>query len=215
MQERCFTASSMTFFYSSLTVHSSLKILLLGMPGSGKSTLGRRLAAHFAYPFLDLDAAIVARAGRSIPAIFQTEGEVYFRQLEADALREAVARPGPLVLATGGGTPCFHDNLAVLQATGFSLWLDVPIPVLAARLHRAGLAKRPLLAATQPAAAPTPPGTPDALEAQLHETLGARRRFYALAQLRLSDTSLASVLAQLAAAGFAADSSTGGLPGNG
>ncbi len=175
------------------------------MPGSGKSTLGRRLAAHFAYPFLDLDAAIVARAGRSIPAIFAAEGEAYFRQLEADALREVVARPGPLVLATGGGTPCFHANLAVLQAAGLTLWLDVPVPVLAARLRRGGLAKRPLLAAA-PAAGPTPPGAPDALETQLRETLVARRGFYALAQLQLPDTRLAGVLARLAKAGFGAGS---------
>lgn len=197
-------------------------IALLGMPGAGKTTLGRRLAAHFAYPFLDLDAAIEARAGRGIPAIFQAEGEAYFRQLEADTLREVVARPGPLVLATGGGTPCFHENMAVLQAAGLTVWLDVPLMVLAARLRAAGLASRPLLAATQTVAPPGPalaanpsptpvspanaptPAPADALDAWLRETLAARHGFYALARLRLPDAALAPALALLAAAGFGA-----------
>lgn len=176
-----------------------MKLSLLGMPGAGKSTLGRRLAAHYGGPFLDLDAVLVARAGRSIPAIFQAEGEAYFRQLEAAALRDVLARPGPLVLATGGGTPCFHHNLDVLQAAGLTLWLDVPVPVLAARLGRpAGLAARPLLAAATGASAEI------SLEAWLHETLTARRRFYALAHLRLphSHHPLPQALALLQAAGY-------------
>lgn len=190
------------------------------MPGSGKTTLGRRLAAHFALPFLDLDAAIEARAGRRIPAIFAAEGEAYFRQLEAATLREVMApQPGgPLVLATGGGTPCFHENMGVLQAAGLTLWLDVPVRVLASRLQASDLTSRPLLAGrlgskegvgmgTAPGAgrpSPTPPAPADALETRLRETLAARRRFYALARLRLPGAKLASALALLAAAGYGA-----------
>lgn len=177
---------------------------LLGMPGSGKSTLGRRLATSFGCPFLDLDAAIEERTGQRIPAIFKADGEAFFRQLEADTLREAATRPGPLVLATGGGTPCFHDNLAVLQAAGPTLWLDVPNSVLAARLQAAGLASRPLLAAAQPAfdEGESP------LETWLRETLAARSRFYALARLHLPNPGpvdvLPAALALLSKAGYLA-----------
>lgn len=165
------------------------------MPGSGKTTLGRALAQHFNWRFLDLDAEIVAQAGQAIPAIFAEHGEAHFRQLEADALRAVVARPGPLVLATGGGTPCFHDNINVLNANTFTLWLDVPAAVLARRLERGGAARRPLLAAAGPQ-----------LAASLAETLAARQRFYSQARLRFAETRapLAALLPALAQAGFPA-----------
>ena len=171
-----------------------MNLYLIGMPGSGKTTLGRALAAHYALPFLDLDAEIVVRAGQAIPAIFLQHGEAHFRRLEAEALREVVTRPGPLVLATGGGTPCFHNNLGVLNTTGFSLWLDVPVPVLAARLTAAAeTASRPLLATAGPT------------EKWIGETLAARTQFYRQARLRCTTTTgpAATVAAQLAAAGFA------------
>lgn len=166
---------------------------LVGLPGAGKTTLGRQLAAHFNRPFLDLDLAIEARTGRSVRAIFAEDGEVRFRALEAAVLREALAHGSPpLVLATGGGTPCFHDNMALLNHAGPTLWLDVPVAVLAARLPPAEVAKRPLLAAA---------GGP---ETWLRETLAARSQFYARARLRCSAAcTLTAVVAQLAGAGFA------------
>ena len=171
-----------------------MKLHLIGMPGSGKTTLGQTLAAHFALPFLDLDAAIVAQAGQPIPAIFQQHGEAYFRQLEAEVLRTVAARPGPLVLATGGGTPCFHDNLTVLNTTGLTVWLDVPESVLAARLAAtAETTSRPLLAATGPTAM------------WLRETLRARIGFYRQARLHYAAATepVSALIAELQAAGFA------------
>ncbi|OON68323.1 hypothetical protein B0919_14325 [Hymenobacter sp. CRA2] len=144
------------------------------MPGAGKTTLGRALATLYSLPFRDLDDEIVRRAGRSIPDIFAQDGEECFRQLEADTLRAAVAAHERLVLATGGGTPCFHQNMEVLNQTGITLWLDVPVEELLARLRHAA-ATRPLLAALP---------DPAALEARLRETLGARQRFYQAAALR-------------------------------
>ena len=144
-------------------------------------------------PFLDLDAEIVARAGQVIPAIFLEHGEAHFRQLEAEVLRDITAQPGPLVLATGGGTPCFHDNLAVLNDTGVTLWLDAPVATLQARLSAATEQRsRPLLASTGPT------------EKWLRETLAARTRFYTQAQVRCAGEActVAAVVAPLAAAGF-------------
>lgn len=163
------------------------------MPGAGKTTLGKALAEHLRRPFLDLDAEIVDRAGQVIPAIFLEHGEAHFRQLEADILRDVLARPEALVLATGGGTPCFHDNLAVLNAHSTTLWLDVPVEVLKQRLTAANeKASRPLLATSGPA------------EKWLRETLATRELFYNRAQLCCNGAacSVEAVAAQLAAAGL-------------
>ena len=174
-------------------------LYLIGLPGAGKSTLGRELAAYYQRPFLDLDAVIVAEAGQSIPAIFAAEGEAGFRRREASALAAVAARPEQLVVATGGGTPCFHDNLTVLRQSGFVLWLAVPVPELARRLAASGqVAARPLLA---------PAGTPDdpeaALSSHLRRTLAARERFYAQAHLAYTEAATPTrVAAALTAAGF-------------
>lgn len=177
-----------------------MKLYLVGMPGSGKTTLGRALAAHYALPFLDLDAEIEARAGQVIPAIFLEHGEARFRELETETLHDLVARPGALVLATGGGTPYFHDNMTLLNATGVTLWLDVPVPVLKTRLAAANEKNsRPLLASAGPT------------EKWLVETLSARQRFYGRAKLRCEGAacSVELITAQLAAAGFAPPAAAG------
>jgi shikimate kinase len=149
-------------------------IYLIGMPGAGKTTLGRALATRLEIPFRDLDEEIVAKEKRSIPDIFAADGEPYFREVEAAVLRALIVAQPHMVLATGGGTPCFHQNMEVLLATGTTLYLAVPIPELVRRLQRA-YKSRPLLATI-----------PDenALTTHITETLALRKRFYDLAPLR-------------------------------
>ena len=124
-------------------------IFLVGMPSSGKSTLGKRIADLLHYRFLDTDKLIVREEGRSIADIFAQAGEDYFREAEQRVLR--TIRPGSnLVVSTGGGMPCFHDNMTYINATGISVFLDVPVTVLARRIQAHALQDRPLNNAKDP-----------------------------------------------------------------
>ncbi len=119
------------------------------MPSSGKSTLGKRIADALHYRFVDTDKLIVREEGRSIADIFAQSGEDYFREAERRVLR--TIRPGAsLVVSTGGGMPCFHDNMTYINATGVSVFLDVPVDVLVRRIMGHGQEDRPLNNAANP-----------------------------------------------------------------
>jgi shikimate kinase len=122
-----------------------MHVYLIGMPGAGKSTLGPLLAAQLDRKFLDLDAAIEEASGQTIPQIFTEKGEPYFRELEAETLKTVSFSSQKLVIATGGGTPCFHDNLAFMHAHGLTIYLKTPPEMLAERLLKTDLENRPLL----------------------------------------------------------------------
>ncbi len=123
---------------------SSRHIYLLGPMGSGKSRLGKELAPKIGFPFLDLDRFIEQTHNTSIQNIFDTQGEDAFRAIERACLIEIAALP-PAVIALGGGTPCFFDNMEVVKATGYSIYLRTPVALLAQRLSNAKT-ERPLLA---------------------------------------------------------------------
>jgi shikimate kinase len=125
-------------------------VVLVGLSGSGKSTVGRLLAERLRRPFVDTDDLVADEAGLPIPQIFAERGEGAFRTLERRAVARAVAGP-PSVIATGGGAPLDTQNRAALWQRNLVLWLDAPLETLAARLGSAG-AGRPLLAGGQPAA---------------------------------------------------------------
>jgi shikimate kinase len=124
--------------------HWPERIYLLGFMGSGKSALGAKLARYAGYAFADLDVLIERAAGMDIPAIFAASGEDGFRALEADTLRSTAALPRH-VIALGGGTPCFGDNMDWVRAHGHSVYLRLPVDVLFGRLRRKK-AGRPLIA---------------------------------------------------------------------
>ena len=105
-------------------------IVLSGMPGAGKSTVGKCLAKELNRPFFDLDEEIVRRAGRSIPEIFATDGEATFRNLETEVLREVLANQKGIVLATGGGAVLRDENIDLLHRNGKIYFLDRPLGAL-------------------------------------------------------------------------------------
>jgi len=121
-----------------------MKIILVGMPGSGKSTVGKQLASHLNLPLIDLDAAIEQSAGQELKTIFTEKGEDHFRKLESQTLQRVLAGNDSFILATGGGAPCFHNGMEIINQHGVSIFLDVPIDELVARV--ANDTTRPLLA---------------------------------------------------------------------
>jgi shikimate kinase len=117
-------------------------VYLVGMPGSGKSTVGRELAGRLGVPFVDLDERIERGAGRSVAEIFRREGEASFRALEAATLVEA-SSVDPAVIACGGGVVLEPANRITLRNTGVVVFLQAPLDVLRARISPA--AERPLI----------------------------------------------------------------------
>ncbi|PWJ56759.1 shikimate kinase [Dyadobacter jejuensis] len=147
-------------------------IILVGMMSSGKTTVGKRLAARLGYQFIDLDQRIVALEGMEISDLFKTKGEAYFREVELRALLELKPEAG-LVVATGGGTPCFFDNMTTIKSLGISVFLNIPAEVLAKRIEKHAKDDRPILSG-----AVSLLGT---LEAKIRE----RSPFYAMADYTL------------------------------
>jgi shikimate kinase len=129
---------------SSTPSGSDRHVVLVGMMGTGKTTVGRLLAARLGRPFLDSDAVIEAETGRTVRQIFETDGEPAFRRLEAAALRRAVGSPVPSVIAAAGGTVLDPGNREVLRDAGHVVWLRADPAVLVERVD--GADHRPLLA---------------------------------------------------------------------
>src|SRR5258708_28478597 len=123
-------------------------VVLVGMMGAGKSSIGRRLAARLGIPFSDADAEIEEAAGMSVADIFEAHGEPSFRSGEARVIARLLAH-GPQVLATGGRAFISPHTRAKMHDNGISVWLKAEIDVLSRRLRR--LTARPLLKTADPA----------------------------------------------------------------
>jgi shikimate kinase len=119
------------------------KIFLIGFMGCGKSKLGKSLAAKTERPFLDLDDLVEIKYEMSIPELFAAFGESGFRERERDVLQFA-AIDNQAIIATGGGAPCFFDNMEWMNNNGLTVFIDTPVKVLADRLINARV-ERPLV----------------------------------------------------------------------
>jgi len=120
-----------------------MRIYLVGYMGCGKSTMGRKLAGLLNLNFIDLDKYIKERYFKTIPLIFEEEGEKGFREKERHSLIE-VSQYENVVVGTGGGTPCFFDNMDVMNLSGITIYISPDIDTLANRILKSKT-ERPLI----------------------------------------------------------------------
>jgi len=120
-----------------------MKIFLIGFMGSGKTSVGKKLAKSLDSDFIDLDRLVEIQTGRSINDIFSEEGEEAFRILEHNALQNLDTEKD-MIIATGGGTPCHYNNMEFMKATGTTIYLRLQQEALLKRLLNVNK-KRPLI----------------------------------------------------------------------
>jgi shikimate kinase len=150
-------------------------VFLIGMPSSGKTTLGKELSRHIRYRFLDTDKLIIKAEGLSVKEIFDTQGELYFRKIEAETLR-AIRPDSKIIVSTGGGMPCFFEGIEYIKKNGLSVFLNVPPIEIFNRLSNHKADDRPMFKKENPA-----------LLAALQEKLEARMDYYSQADIVISE----------------------------
>jgi len=160
-------------------------IFLIGFMGCGKTTLGRKLASRMNYPFIDLDHVLEAKAGMTIAEYFSTHDEDAFRKLESEILKQT-DYPKNAIVSTGGGLPCFFDNMDWINAHGRSIYIQLPPKTLAQRLSNEKN-KRPLLRDK----------TGDELVAFIDQKLSEREKFYKKASIIADGHSLNAERAEI------------------
>lgn len=144
----------------------SHKIILLGFMGCGKSTIGKVLAKQLSYKFVDLDDEIEKTAKATISKIFESKGEAYFRKLESKVLKSTLKEKQNIVLALGGGTPCYNDNMKWIKKYP-SFYIRCGVDVLTKRLSKEK-SHRPIIADKKKSE----------LKHFISEKLSERREFY-------------------------------------
>lgn len=165
-------------------------ITFLGYMGSGKSTIGQQLAAVLDYEFIDLDHYITKKEGDSISEIFNNKGEIYFRKIENHYLKDIISKKENIVLSLGGGTPCYANNMAVLNTDKVtSYYLKLPPASLANRLFFEK-ENRPLISHIK---------TKEALQEYIAIHLFERQSYYERATntLKTDDVSVKEIIEQV------------------
>lgn len=147
------------------------RVFLIGYMGSGKTTVGKRLAISLSLSFIDLDDFIQNKYRKTIAELFTEIGEEEFRKIESRALRE-VSEIEDVVISTGGGAPCFFDNMKIMNNSGITLYIEAEPEELAARLL-ASKTVRPLIAGK----------SEDELIPFIRKHLSQRERYYKSAQI--------------------------------
>ncbi|MBN7815614.1 shikimate kinase [Algoriphagus pacificus] len=153
-----------------------LKVVLIGLPGSGKSTFGRQLASVLDFPYYDLDNLIEENYSMRIPEIFSQYGEGTFREWETESLKKVLEQDESYVLASGGGCPCFNDNMDLINQHGISVYLDVPLEEISSRLGGSKVQNRPMFRGLDQGE----------ITLKLKSLLADREYFYDQAKIKLS-----------------------------
>lgn len=121
-----------------------MKIFLIGFMGSGKTHWGRQLSQKLGISFFDLDEQVSTHSGKTIPEIFAADGEEHFRLLEKEVLYIITESHDSFVMACGGGSPCFFNNIEYMNQAGTTVWINTPKDILFGRLVKEK-EKRPLI----------------------------------------------------------------------
>lgn len=153
-------------------------IFLVGFMGSGKTHWGKRWSEAYQIPFVDLDDAIELAEEKTVADIFTTNGEAYFRDIETETLR-GFAEQKNIIIACGGGTPCFHDNMKWMNENGTTVYVTSPADVIMKRVI-VQQDKRPLLRDMNPIE----------LLAYIEQTINKREPYYKQAKLTLIEADI-------------------------
>lgn len=167
-----------------------MKILLLGYMGSGKSSVGQRLAEVLHLPFYDLDQEIESKLGQSISEIFENKGEIYFRKTELQVLNDLLASKNSYVLALGGGTPCYGNSMQFLKERQDvkTIFLNTSLQELTERLF-VERQKRPLIAHLE---------TKELLNDFIRKHIFERNFYYNQANIKVkADESVAKIVSEI------------------
>jgi len=156
-----------------------MKIFLIGFMGSGKSHWGRLLSEKLGIRFFDLDEQVTEHAGRSISEIFDREGEEQFRLMEKDVLHIIAESHDSFVMACGGGTPCYFNNIEYMNQGGISVWINTPQDILFERLVKEK-AERPLIQEL----------SDDQLKSFISKKFASRKIYYEQATLSIDEEPL-------------------------
>lgn len=112
-------------------------VILIGYMGSGKSSIGKRIARKTKMTVIDLDDFIITNENMSVPEIFEKKGEVYFRKKEREYLKQLLKTSENIIISVGGGTPCYGDNMdAILKSTPYVFYLKASVETLVKRLKK-------------------------------------------------------------------------------
>lgn len=153
-----------------------MKIFLIGFMGSGKTHTGRLISQKLGLPFFDLDEQVVNHQERSINEIFAKEGEEFFRQTEKEVLHILTESHEAFVMATGGGAPCYFNNIGYMKEAGLTVWINTPTEILFQRLVKEK-DDRPLLREL----------SDDQLRSFIQKKIGDRRIYYEQADVIIQE----------------------------
>jgi shikimate kinase len=158
-----------------------MKIFLIGFMGSGKTYCGKQLSGKLHIPFYDLDELVVTERGKTINEIFAEEGEEYFRLKEKEILHTITESHETFIMACGGGTPCYFNNIEYMNESGVTVWMNTPVDILHERLLKEK-ENRPLLKEL----------SDEQLKSYIIKKFADRKMYYEQAAIRIDDDQLST-----------------------